>query len=255
MAGVDALGDVAGLAADGDHHAAGVAVEALVRGVVADLQDPVADLLLDVDVAGRGDLAGHDHEAGGQQRLDGDPAVGVLLEHRVEDRVADLVGDLVGVTLGHRLGGEKASGHVCSLLCFGSCVAGIRSQETLAAGVRPLKASGPLPGPRSTWARARLGAARYVDRRAVGGQDRRPRCRALPKTAPPLTSLTTSRSQPLRASLARPRSSTEPVSSPVSAAKPTMTAPGRTRSVGDLGEDVGVLGRARGPARCRRRPS
>ena len=36
VAGVDALGDVAGLAADGDHHAARVAVEALLRGVVAD---------------------------------------------------------------------------------------------------------------------------------------------------------------------------------------------------------------------------
>jgi hypothetical protein len=111
VAGVDALGDVARLAADGDHDAAGVAVEALLGGVVADLQDPVADLLLDVDVARRGDLTGHHHQSGGEQGLDGDPAVGVLLEHRVEHRVTDLVGDLVGVTLGHRLGGEKASGH------------------------------------------------------------------------------------------------------------------------------------------------
>ena len=41
------------------------------------------------------------------------------------------------------------------------------------------------------------------------------------------TSLTTSRSQPLRASLARAWSSTEPSASPVSAAKPTSTCPGR----------------------------
>ena len=58
------------------------------------------------------DLAGDDDEPGGQQRLDRDPAVRVLGEHRVEDRVADLVGDLVRVTLGHGLGGEKASSHV-----------------------------------------------------------------------------------------------------------------------------------------------
>ena len=66
--------------------------------------------------------------------------------------------------------------------------------------------------------------------RAVRRPSRRRRPRitawlsALPKTAPPLTSLTTSRSQPLRASLARAWSSTEPVSSPVSAAKPTIDA-------------------------------
>jgi hypothetical protein len=88
-----------------------VAVEALDRRVVADLQDPVADLLLDVDVTGRGDLTRDHHEAGRQQRLHRHPAVGILLEHGVEHGVADLVGDLVGVTLGHRLRGEKSSGH------------------------------------------------------------------------------------------------------------------------------------------------
>ena len=36
VTGVDALGDVSGLAADRHHHAARVAVEALLRGVVAD---------------------------------------------------------------------------------------------------------------------------------------------------------------------------------------------------------------------------
>ena len=44
-----------------------------------------------------------------------------------------------------------------------------------------------------------------------------------PNTLSVPTSLTTSISQPLRASLARPYSSTEDVASPVSAAKPTMS--------------------------------
>ena len=55
---------------------------------------------------------------------------------------------------------------------------------------------------------------------------RRSRCTVLsscPKVLSVPTSLTTSRSQPLRASLARAWSSTDPSSSPVSAAKPTMT--------------------------------
>ena len=76
------------------------------------VEDPVADDLLDVDVAGRAHLAGDDDEPGRQQGLDGDAAVGVLAEHLVEDRVADLVGDLVGVPLGDGFGGEEASGHV-----------------------------------------------------------------------------------------------------------------------------------------------
>src|SRR5664280_903376 len=53
---------------------------------------------------------------------------------------------------------------------------------------------------------------------------------ATSKPRPFPTSLTTSRSQPLRASLDRPWVSTPPLSSPVSAAKPTTTWPGRTRS-------------------------
>ena len=55
------------------------------------------------------------------------------------------------------------------------------------------------------------------------------------------TSLTTSRSQPLRASLARPWSSTEPSSSPVSAANPTMTGDrALPRAAHQPGEHVGV---------------
>ena len=46
---------------------------------------------------------------------------------------------------------------------------------------------------------------------------------SVPKALPSPTALTTRRSQPLRASLARPWSRTPPVSSPVSAAKPTTS--------------------------------
>ena len=58
---------------------------------------------VDVDVRVGGDLAGHDHEAGGDQRLARDAALRVLLVDRVEHRVADLVAHLVGVAFGDRL--------------------------------------------------------------------------------------------------------------------------------------------------------
>ena len=53
-----------------------------------------------------------------------------------------------------------------------------------------------------------------------------PALSATSNAVPSPTALTTSRSQPLRASLARPWCSASPVSSPVSAAKPTTTWPG-----------------------------
>ncbi len=115
VTGVDTGGDVARLGADGDLDAARGAVEALLRGVVADVEDRLADDVRDGGVRRRADLAGDDDEAGGQQGLDRDAQVGAVavLGHQVvEDRVADAVGDLVGVTLGHGLRGEEASCHV-----------------------------------------------------------------------------------------------------------------------------------------------
>ena len=116
---VDALGDVGRLGADGHRDAAGGAVEALVGGVVADLEDLLADRAGDVDVGLGRHLTGDVDLAGGDQRLDGDPALGVVLEHGVEDRVADLVGDLVRVAFGDGLGGEQATGQVSGSSCSG----------------------------------------------------------------------------------------------------------------------------------------
>ncbi len=119
VGGVDALRDVRGLRADRHRYAAGGAVEALLGGVVADLQDLVAHQRRDVRVRLGGDLAGHVHQAGGDQGLDGDPGGRVLAEQRVEDGVADLVSDLVGVTLGHGLRGEQTTGHNAPWGCSG----------------------------------------------------------------------------------------------------------------------------------------
>ena len=132
---------------------------------------------------------------------------------------------------------------------------------------RPLRPKWRAP-PRS-WSRgARRGCAPSAARMTAS-------LSALPNTAPPLTSLTTSRSQPLRASLARARSSTEPVASPVSAAKPdddlrrarvrwvlsswrmsgfwVSSMVGRRAVVGLL--DLGLARRRSGGSRRARRPS
>ena len=112
---VHAPGDVAGLGVQGDHDAAGVAVEAEVLAVVADLADRLANGLRDVHVLRRGHLSGDHHEPGGDHRLAGHPALWILLEHGVQDGVRDLVGHLVGMPLGDRLGGEgPVPGHVSS---------------------------------------------------------------------------------------------------------------------------------------------
>ena len=106
---VDALRDVGRLRVEGDLHGAGLAVEALDRGVVADLEHAVAGDAGDVDVRLGGDLATDEHHARGDEGLAGDPALRVVGQQRVEDAVADLVGDLVRVSLGDGLGREEAA--------------------------------------------------------------------------------------------------------------------------------------------------
>ena len=71
---VDALRDVGRLLVDRRQHGAGLGVEAELRARVADVLDRLADDLRKVDVAGRGDLAGDDGEAGRDQRFAGDAA-------------------------------------------------------------------------------------------------------------------------------------------------------------------------------------
>src|SRR5262249_6379235 len=77
--------------------------EAVRRAGVPDSPHRVTHHARDVDVRGRRDLAGNDHEAGGCERLARNPALRVLLQHRVEHGVADLVAHLVGMAFGDRL--------------------------------------------------------------------------------------------------------------------------------------------------------
>ena len=97
---VDALGDVGRLRVERDHHATGLAVEAVGVVVVADLAHRLAHDGRDVDVGLGGHFTGHHHQAGGEQRLAGHPAGGVAGQHGVEHGVGHLVRHLVGVTLG-----------------------------------------------------------------------------------------------------------------------------------------------------------
>ena len=110
---IDALRDVGRLLVERDDDTARRRVEAPLRVRVADLRDPLAHELGNVDVDVGGDLACDDDETGRDQRLAGNPALGILRQNGVEDGVRDLVGDLVGVSLGDGFRGEEelAGGH------------------------------------------------------------------------------------------------------------------------------------------------
>jgi hypothetical protein len=110
---VDTLRDVGRLLVERDHHTARICVEAVLRARVADLADPLAHEVRDVDVRVGRDLTGDDDEARGDQRLAGDAAHRVVLEDGVEHGVGDLVGDLVRMALGDGLGceGERTLWH------------------------------------------------------------------------------------------------------------------------------------------------
>ena len=103
---VDALGDVGRLLADDVEHAAARAVEAHVRGVVADVEHGLAHQRLHIDPGARGDLAGDDHHAGLDQGLAGHAAARIGRKNGIEHRIGYLIGDLVRVALGDRFRGE-----------------------------------------------------------------------------------------------------------------------------------------------------
>ena len=98
---VYALSDVGGLLVEADQHSAGVAVEAVLRAVVADFHDLAAHDLLDGHIGGGGDFAHDQHHAGGGGAFAGDVGVGILRENRVEDGIGNLVADFIRMTLGH----------------------------------------------------------------------------------------------------------------------------------------------------------
>ena len=98
---VEALSDVGRLLLDSDENVAGLVVEALVGGVVADVLDGITDDLLVVEVGLGGDLTeDHDH-AGLGGSLAGDLGEGVLLEAGIEDGIGDLIAaNLLAVSSG-----------------------------------------------------------------------------------------------------------------------------------------------------------
>ena len=132
----DALGDVGRLPLDRGDDGAGIAVEAALRGGVADVADhaPCA-ISPKCTLALRRDLAGDHHEARLDQRLARDAAVGILGEHRVQDGVGDLVADLVGMAFVDRFRSEHV---VLQHRAADIAVARVRPRQ--ARGLRPMRA-------------------------------------------------------------------------------------------------------------------
>src|SRR4029077_1659744 len=106
-AGVNAHGDVVRLLFDGADDAASFGVEAVLGAGVADVADHFAGDIGEIHVGFRGDFAGNDNQTGGDERLTGHAAHGVVLQHGVEDRIGNLVSNFVRVTLGNRFRGEE----------------------------------------------------------------------------------------------------------------------------------------------------
>ena len=171
-------------------------------------QDGLAHDRRDVGVRLGGHLAGDVHLAGGDQRLDRDPAARVLREQGVEDAVADLVSDLVRVAFRDRLGGEQAACHGAPQVGRmdtwprGSVVSrdGATSMRVQAAP-RDVVTAVRRPGPRPR----RPGHPCFGACRCVAASRRRrarsPSLPSAPKTLSTPTSLTTIRSALLRSEL------------------------------------------------------
>jgi hypothetical protein len=105
---VQTLCDIWTLLFNGNKDVAGLVVETLLRGVVADVLDGITDDLLVVQPRLGGNFAkDHDH-AGLGGSLAGDFGERVLLEAGIEHGIGDLICDLVWMTFTDGLGGEAA---------------------------------------------------------------------------------------------------------------------------------------------------
>ena len=108
---VHAQGNIAGLLVDVGDHGAGMAVEAILGPVIANVQHHLPRNFGDVHIAVGGDLAHDVDQPRGGAGLAGHAAIGILLQNGVQNGVADLVADLVGMPLGNGFGGKQSSCH------------------------------------------------------------------------------------------------------------------------------------------------
>ena len=134
---VKTLCNVGALLLNGNEDVAGLVVETLLGGVVANVLDGLADNLLVVDLGLGGDLTeDHDH-AGLGSTLASDLGEGVLLEAGIENGVGDLVGDLVGVALADGLGGETAKTCISRRVQIRASRIGVGKKSRLTGKSRP----------------------------------------------------------------------------------------------------------------------
>jgi hypothetical protein len=97
------MGDVGRLLADDVENPATRPIETHVGGVVADIEDRLANQRFHIDPRSGRHFAGDDHYTGLDQRFAGHSPARVRVQNCIEYRVRYLVSDLIRVTLGHRL--------------------------------------------------------------------------------------------------------------------------------------------------------
>ena len=103
---VHPFGDVGGLGADGVQHRTGLAVEAALGVVVADVRHHLAYQAFKVNISLGAHLARHQHHAGFHEGLAGHTGLRVLFQHGIQNRIGYLVGHFVRVALGYGFRGE-----------------------------------------------------------------------------------------------------------------------------------------------------
>jgi hypothetical protein len=115
-AGVHALPDVRRLLLNRDHHAAGVALEAVLRARVAHFVDGAPHHIGNLHIGVRRNLTRNDRQPARQQRLHRYTRLRVLPQALVQNRVANLVCQLIGVTFRHALRSERLQ-HLIASSC------------------------------------------------------------------------------------------------------------------------------------------
>src|SRR5690625_217210 len=211
----------------------GCSIKPVIRGVVTDIEDRLANDFGDFHVGRGADFTGDLNLTGRDQRFIGNLGVGVPSDDRIEHRIRNLIADLVRVASGHRFRGKQAQ-----LAVTNSGIGLIHGRSIFCSHTMRVYLLGTHPDRRRSWSvkfyASALASCAIISCATsvlvpLTATSAWPSAKIMvaslsswPKTLPTPTSLTTNISQPFRSSLRRPYSNGVVVASPVSAAKPMI---------------------------------
>ena len=104
---VHAHGNIRGLLIYGGDYPAGIAVKTVLCAIVPNFPDGFPHYLLQIHISLGSNFSHHQNQPGGNRRLAGYAAHGILLQHSIQHRIRNLIAHFVRMAFRYRLRSEK----------------------------------------------------------------------------------------------------------------------------------------------------